>query len=199
MSGTTNTDAIDKKKEETDGKSGGLVSSMSNFLYSVFTLIILFVIYFVFSGLVLYGCKIGQANILPTDHNCYPYNDMKPNIENIPINIFSTFTDPPLSMKINFPYTKFNSSNTILDLFRNYKEEPKSNFLANYFISIIEALIQYNYSAFNFILNSMNGLPEIVIILFGPILFSILSSLLFLSDHIYLIYLWNKYWIVYVN
>ena len=37
MSGSTNTDAIDKKKEETDGKSGGLVSSMSNFLYSVFS------------------------------------------------------------------------------------------------------------------------------------------------------------------
>jgi hypothetical protein len=190
MSDSTNTTAIDEKKEETNGNSGGLATNIGKFLYTVFSLIILIIIYFVFSGLVLYGCKVGQANILPTNDKCFPYNDLKPNIDNIPINIFNTFTDPPLSMKINFPYTKFNSSNMILDLFRNYKEEPKSNFLANYFISIIESMLQFNYSAFNFILNTMNGLPEIIVVLFGPILFSIIATFIFLIDHLYVIYLW---------
>ena len=190
MSDSTNTTAIDEKKDETSGNSGSLVSNISKFLLSVFYLIILLIIYFTLSGLVLYGCKIGQANILPTNNNCYPFNDLKPNIDNIPINIFNTFTDPPLSMKINFPYTKFNSSNIILDLFRNYKDEPKSNFLANYFISIIEAMLQFNYSSFNFVLNKMNSLPEIIVILFGPILFSIIATFIFLFDHLYLIYLW---------
>jgi hypothetical protein len=188
MSDSTNT--IDEKKEENNGNSGGLASNIGKFLKSVFSLIILIIIYFAFSGLVLYGCKVGQANILPTDDKCYPYNDLKPNIDNIPINIFNTFTDPPLSMKINFPYTKFNSSNMILDLFRNYKEEPKSNFLANYFISIIENLLQFNYSSFNFVLNKMNSLPEIIVVLFGPILISIIAVFIFLFDHLYLIYLW---------
>ena len=190
MSDSTSTSTIDEKKEETTNTSNGLTSNIGNFLKSVFSIIIIIVIYFFLGGLVLYGCKVGQANILPTDENCYPYTDLKPDIENIPINIFTTFTDPQMSMKINFPYNKFNSSNMILDMFRNYKEEPKSNFLANYFISIIESLIKFNYSSLNFILNMMNGLPEVVIVLIGPILISIASSLIFLFDNIYLIYLW---------
>jgi hypothetical protein len=188
MSDTTNT--IDEKKEESTNTSGGLTKNIGNFLKSVFSVIILIVIYFMLGGLVLYGCKIGQSNILPTEANCYPYTNTKLNIDNIPINIFTTFTDPQLSMKINFPYNKANSSNMILDMFRNYKEEPNSNFLANYFISIIESLLQFNYSSFNFILNTLNNLPEVVIVLLGPILFSIAMSFIFLFDHLYLIYLW---------
>ena len=190
MSDSNSTSTIDEKKEETTSTSNGLTTNIGNFLKSVFSIIIIIVIYFFLGGLVLYGCKIGQANILPTNEKCYPYTDLKPDIENIPINIFTTFTDPQTSMKINFPYNKFNSSNMILDLFRNYKNEPKSNFLANYFISIIESLLQFNYSSLNFILNMMNGLPEVVIVLIGPILISIASSFIFLFDNLYLIYLW---------
>ena len=102
MSDSTNT--IDGKKDELNSKTGGLASNIGKFLYSVFSLIILFVIYFVLSGLVLYGCKIGQSNILPTNKDCFPYNETKPNIEDIPINIFTTFSDPPLSMKINLRF-----------------------------------------------------------------------------------------------
>jgi len=186
----TDTSAIDEKKDETTTTSGDLFTNTKKFLLSVLSLIILFVIYFMMGGLVLYGCKVGQANILPTDENCYPYTKTKPTIDNIPINIFTTFTDPQLSMKINFPYTKFNSANMILDLFRNYKEDPKSNFLANYFISIIESMLKFNYSSMNFILNTMNGFPEVLVVLLGPILFSIVASIIFLFDHFYLIYLW---------
>jgi len=190
MSDSTTTSTIDEKKEETTSTSNGLTTNIGNFLKSVFSAILIIVIYFFLGGLVLYGCKIGQSNILPTDENCYPYTNLKPDIENIPINIFTTFTDPQTSMKINFPYNKFNSSNVILDLFRNYKDEPKSNFLANYFISIIESLLQFNFSSLGFILNMMNGLPEAVIVLIGPILISIVTSLIFLCDNFYLIYLW---------
>ena len=187
MSDSTTTSTIDEKKEETTSTSNGLTTNIGNFLKSVFSAILIIVIYFFLGGLVLYGCKIGQSNILPTDENCYPYTNLKPEIENIPINIFTTFTDPQTSMKINFPYNKFNSSNVILDLFRNYKDEPKSNFLANYFISIIESLLQFNFSSLGFILNMMNGLPEAVIVLIGPILISIVTSLIFLCDNFYLI------------
>ena len=196
MSDSNSTSTIDEKKNENTSSSNGLTTNIGKFLKSVFSIIIIIVIYFFLGGLVLYGCKIGQANILPTNENCYPYTKLKPDIENIPINIFTTFTQPKMSMKINFPYNKFNSSNIILDMFRNYKEEPKSNFLANYFISIIESLIKFNYSSFNFILNIMNGLPEVVIVLIGPILISIATSLIFLFDNFYLIYLWfaNMVW-----
>jgi hypothetical protein len=196
----SNTNAIDAKKKETKGDPGDFSSNILKFLTSVLSLIVLVIIYFSLSGLVLYGCKLGQANILPTNIHCYPYTNEKPSFPNndngIPINIFTTFTDPPLSMKINFPYNKYNSSNTVLDLLRGYKEEPKSHFILNYFISILDSLFCFNYSSFNFILNSLNKLPEVLLILFGPILFAVAALFLFLFDHLYLIYLWfaNMTW-----
>jgi hypothetical protein len=36
----------------------------------------------------------------------------------------------------------------------------------------------------------MNGLPEIVILLFGPFIGSFISAFIFLYDHFYVIYLW---------
>jgi hypothetical protein len=196
----SDTNAIDEKKRSTKNNPNDLSTNILNFLISVLSLIVLVIIYFSLSGLVLYGCKLGQSNILPTKLRCYPYTSEQPRFPNgengIPINIFTTFTDPQLSMKINFPYNKTNSTNSLLDILRIYKEEPKSNFLANYFISILESLFCFNYSSFNFILNSLNKLPEILIILFGPILFLFASLFVFLADHFYLIYLWfaNMKW-----
>ena len=151
---------------------------------------IIIIVYYSSSGLLLYACKLGQSNILPTDAHCFPYTDNKLDIQPIQTNIFTTFNDPPLSMKMKFPYNEENAANKLLDMFREYKNEAKSNFLANYFISIMESVVQFNYSAFNTILNMLNGLPEILIILFGPIIVGILSTIIFLLDHIYLIYLW---------
>jgi hypothetical protein len=127
---------------------------------------------------------------LPTDVHCSPYTDSKPNIQPIKTNIFTTGGDSPLSMKLSFPYNEYNSKNYILDMFREYKNEPKSNFLANYFISMIETIIQFNYAAFNKILDMLNGLPETILVVFGPIIVAFISTLLFIADHIYLLYLW---------
>jgi hypothetical protein len=93
-------------------------------------------------------------------------------------------------MKLNFPYDDYNSKNYILDMFREYKKDPRSNFLANYLISIIETIIHFNYSAINKILDMLNGLPEIILVIFGPIIVSFISALIFIVDHFYLIYLW---------
>jgi hypothetical protein len=102
---------------------------------------------------------------------------------------------------MNFPYDEHNSSNKLLTMFREYKNEPKSNFLANYFISIVESLVQFNYSAYNSILNMINGLPETVIMLFGPIIFGIITAIVLLCDNLYLIYLWfsNMGWFFKTN
>jgi len=93
-------------------------------------------------------------------------------------------------MKLSFPYNEYNSKNYIIDMFREYKNEPKSNFLANYLISMIEIVMQFNYSAFNKILDMLNGLPEIILVVFGPIIMAFVSTLIFIADHLYLIYLW---------
>jgi hypothetical protein len=202
MSDTSDTAAIDEKKEETtSSNSGSYYSNIGGFLYTVIVLFIVITIYYSSSGLLLYACKLGQSNILPTDIHCFPYTDSKPDIQPIQTNIFTTFTDPPLSMKMKFPYDEHNAANKLLDMFREYKNEPRSNFLANYFISIMESVVQFNYSSFNTILNMLNGVPEILIILFGPIIVGILSTIIFLLDHIYLIYLWfaNMGWFFKTN
>ena len=191
MSGSTSdTSAIDEKKEESKTIKNDYVTNMKHFVSSVIMIFIIFIIYFSYSSLILYGCKLAQSNILPTQSNCYPYTEEKPNIKPIDTNIFTTFFEPQMSMKMNFPYDEFNSSNKLLDMLREYRNESKSHFLANYFISIIESLVLFNYSAFNSILNALNGIPEILMILFGPIIFGFASAIVLLCDNIYLIYLW---------
>lgn len=197
MSDANDTSAIDSKNEKTNSSSSGeLATNTTKFIKNIIMLIIAIVIYFSCSGFILFGCKLAQSNILPTDDKCYPCNNIKPNIQPIQTNIFTTFTDPQMSLKMSFPYNLYNSSNKVLDLFRNYKEEHDSNFMANYFISIVESLIIDNYTAINYISNMMNSLPEIVIIIFGPIIVSIISTIIFLYDHLYVIYLWfaNMSW-----
>jgi len=191
MTDSNDTSAIDNKNKEANSTQPGLASNIFKFLQSVILLIVIFVVYFSFGGLILYGCKLGQSNILPTDKKCYPYDDVKPDIQPVKINVFTTmFEEPQQSMKMTFPYDVYNSSNKIIDMFRKYKQEPKSNFMANYFISIMEDMIKFNYSSLNFILNLLNGWPEMLVILFGPIILPFFTSLIFLFDHIYLIYLW---------
>lgn len=191
------TSTIDVKKEE--NKSSGdedILKKLPNFLGTVLALTLLIFGYFSISGMILYICKVAQANIMPTDAGCFPYTDNKSNVKQINTNIFTTFTDPPLSMKLSFPFNESNQKNKLLDILRNYKNNAGSNFLANYFINIIETLIQFNFGTINFVMNGLNGLPEILIVLFGPILLGITMAFLMIIDNLYLIYLWfaNMSW-----
>ena len=202
MSDTNDTSTIDEKKQESNSSNkDSYYSKIGNFAITSIILFIILIIYYSSSGLLLYACKLGQSNILPTEVHCYPYTETKIDIQPIETNIFTTSTDPPMSMKMKFPYDKYNATNKILDMFREYKSEPRSNFLANYFISIMESVIHFNYTSFNTILNMLNDIPEFLIVVFGPILFGILSTFILLLDHIYLIYLWfaNMGWFFKTN
>lgn len=173
MSDTTNdTSFIDQLKEEnsSSSNSANLTTNILSFIRSLIHLILVVLLYFSGSSLILYMCKLAQSNILPTEQECFPYTDNKPNIKPIKTNIFTTFTDPEMSMKLEFPYDDYNSKNSILDSFREYKNKPASYFLANYIISIIENLINFNYSSINTIMNTLNGLPEFVIMILGPLI-----------------------------
>lgn len=194
MSEPSDTSAIDEKKEEsTSSNKGDFFSSIGGFITLVVIIFVSIIVYYTGSGLILYACKLAQSNILPTDADCSPYTDLPPDIESIETNIFTTEGDGPLSMKsmkLKFPYDKYNSKNYILDMFRKYKNEPSSNFLANYLISIIEEILRFNYSTFNTILNMLNGLPEIILVIFGPVIVAFISTIILIADHLYLLYLW---------
>ena len=186
---SNDTSTIDEKKIESKGGSTKNNPSYGKFLSSLL-IIVFVVIYFGISSYVLYACKIAQSNILPTDEKCMPYESREPNIQPIQINIFETmFKDPALSQKISFSYSK-NNKNTILDILRDYKQKPDSHFLVNYFISIMESLFTFNFSALNTFLNLLNQTPEFLIIIFGPIIMMFYTSILLLIEFFYVIYLW---------
>lgn len=187
----SDTSAIDEKRNETSGTSNSdYLIDIRNFIISIIATLIVIILYFSLGGLIIFACKLAQSNILPTDTRCYPYTDSKPEIKPIQTNVFTTFQEPQVSMKMSFPYNDYNASNAILDMFREYKGEGNSNFLANYLIEIMESLFGFSYGATNKILNMLNGLPEIIIVLFGPFIVGIMSLFLLLAQNIYAIYLW---------
>lgn len=186
MSSTENDETTPNKNK----KPVSLVSNLTHFLISLLVIIVVIVLYFISGGLILYACKIAQSNVLPTDAKCYPYTDAPPTVQPIETNLFTTFSDPPMSMKLSIPYDNDNSKNIVIDILRNYKYEPYSSSTANYFISLFEGLFSFNYSSMNFMFNIMNYLPESLILFIGPILTPILCTLVFLIDHVYVLYLW---------
>ena len=189
---TTDTSAIDDKKQENEGTSSDGTPNVGKFVSTTFIVIIFIFIYFGISIFVLYGCKIAQSNILPTNADCYPFSDNKPIVTPIPTNIFKNGDQ---SMKLSFPYEE-NSKFKILDIMRNYKNSYDSHFLINYIISIIEPIISFDYKYIDMILNTMNSIPEIIIILFGPTILGLLSALLFFCNCFYGLILWfsNMSW-----
>jgi hypothetical protein len=201
MSDSSYTSAINNKKEKKNTSNKGNSPNISGFISSVILIFIAIIVYYSGSGLLLYVCKLAQSNILPTDKNCSPYTETKPDIQPIQTNIFATNDDEPLSMKIKFPYDSYNSKNYILDMIREYKNDSNSNFLGNYIISMVETIIQFNYSVFNNILNLLNGLPEIIVVIFGPMIVPFILTTLYIVDHFYLIYLWfaNMSWFFKTN
>jgi hypothetical protein len=191
MSDTSDTSAIDEKRNETSGpQSTDYLIDIKNFIVSVIATLIVIILYFSLGGLIIFSCKLAQSNILPTDSRCYPYTDSKPDIKPIQTNIFTTFQEPQVSMKMSFPYNDYNASNSVLDMFREYKGVGNSNFLANYIIEIMESLFSFSYGSINKILNMINGLPEIILVLFGPFIIGFLSLFVLIAQNIYAIYLW---------
>jgi len=178
---TTTTDNTETEKQP----------NIYNFIIYIISIIIVIIIYVSCGGFILYGCKLAQSNILPTYINNFPYTDKKLSIKPILTNIFTTTKDNKSeSVKLEFPYNTYNSKNLVLDMFREYKYEPNSNNIVNYFISLIESLMCFNYSALNLVLQKFNLLPESLIILLGPIVIPFILFFIFFFDNFYLIYLW---------
>jgi hypothetical protein len=162
MDDSVDTSTIDEKKSQDSSSNSKetYTSKVIGFVFSFVAIFIVILLYFTSSSLILFVCKLAQANILPTEPTCAPYTSTQPIIKPSPIqtNIFTTFTEPEMSMKLEIPYDEYNSKNKIIDMFREYKEKSSSNFLANYFISITETLIQFDYSMINTIMNFFNSL-----------------------------------------
>ena len=101
MSTTEDTSTIDEKKTEDTDVTPDFKGFITNYISSiVFTIGIAI---FLIGGLGLYTTKVAQSNILPTEHNCYPYENDKPTIDPIDCNIFETLFKSSLLKTFGFP------------------------------------------------------------------------------------------------
>ena len=183
---------INKKKNEKEGKSETDEFTWENtkkYLTSVVYLIIMVLGYFGLSGFILYGCKVAQANLMPTSANCAPYESTDPTFDSneTTCNIFETIFEDPKSEKIYFSYSD-NKKYNFLDWLRNVKIGSES--IITYLIySILETIFVFDFNCLNIFLNFLNGLPEWLVILFGPIVFLFWAAIVVGLSSIYYILL----------
>jgi len=187
-----NITTMSKKDDNNDITS--IMNNAGQFMITIVVLTLVVCFHFSVGGFILFACKVAQSNILPTDIQCKPYSENPIDLKPVTSNIF--IAKPPnsqeyLSQKLKFPYEGVNSQNVIIDTLRNLKESPDSFFLTNYFYTILENLLCFNYYAFNIFFSSLNSfLGESMILVLGPLLFPIIFSLLLICNNLYLIYLW---------
>jgi hypothetical protein len=185
---------MSKKDDNSSTDITSILNNAGTFLITLLVLTLTVCLHFSFGGFILFACKVAQANVLPTDVRCSPFTDNPIDIKPVTSNIF--LAKPPhsqeyLSQKIRFPYDGINSQNTIIDTLRTLKESPDSFFLTNYFYTILENLLCFNYYAYNLFFGSLNSfLGETMILILGPLLFPLVLSLLLICNNLYLVYLW---------
>lgn len=195
---TSDTSTIDEKKAENEGTSSNQTPNYGKFFSNLVSTIIFIILYFIAGIFVLYSCKIAQSNILPTESDCFPFSNTKPIVESIQTNIFKTFDKldkSDKSIKLSFPYEE-NSEFALLKMIREYKNTYDSNNIINYFISIVETLVAFDYKLISTYFNTLNGVPEILLVLFGPLILGIIWFVLFFCNSIYGFFLWfyNMSW-----
>lgn len=193
----SDTETIDNKQTSSSSFSSSDMN-IKGFFTSLICILLLLLFYFSASSAMLFMCKIAQSNILPSDMNCAPYTDSVSTIETKKINIFEV---KDKSSKIEFPY-ELNSKNKLLDMFREYKAKPSSHFLANYFISIAEHILQFNYGSISSVMDSVNSMfSEGGIIGVGPIMLLLLYIVGMITNNVYFIYVWfaSMHWFFKTN
>lgn len=189
MSDSTNdTSALDEKKNARSPDDINLENwgkSVSSFLTSLIAVILVIFLYFANSGLVLFLCKLAQSNILPTD-DCPPYSI--PTIRPTPIHT-NLFTQDDVSLKFTFDYNDGeNNTNKLLDTLRDQIYSPKANFYFNYFWSVWSQVLRANYSAINATMNSLNQLPESLVMALGPLLLLVIAQVAPLLNFLYCLF-----------
>ena len=194
---STNLDSGNTDSTEENKSKETVENTIAFFNTIMYQLLNLFVVLLVGTA-ILYGCKVSQSNILPTDFHCFPYHSTETSVKEIPINMNITYLKgEKYSQKIYFPY-EYNKNNSLLDFLRRIKESPKATSVAAFLVDVVMSFIQFNYSLTNGFYSILNTyLPESIILLFSP--FFLLPCFLFFVflDFFYFMYAWfsNMSWL----
>ena len=170
MSDSNNTSTIDEKKGENNGSSkkniniGGLLSAF------VSGLVIIYIHYKVGSWLV-YASVLSASCELPTDIDLPPYEGSAINsLKSKPVHIFDG------KAIIQFPNDPDNLKYYFIDSLRNKKKkytgtETWTSHMFDFWITFYESIFSLNYLVIQLILKFINklGIPQIIILLLGPL------------------------------
>jgi len=164
-----NSSKLDQAQKKPATKKEEYFTSMKNYVVDTLISGLKILIWFIIALIIIYTCKVVQANVLPTDVNCYPYTKEVHNPTPIQTNIFTNlpFSNPRKSMKMSFE-PENTSINDLIKSYIDYEENPESTPLGNYFNSLQKSLLSKNYSYYNFVLSALNTLPEFLLVIIGP-------------------------------
>jgi hypothetical protein len=148
------------------------INQIKQFVLSIISFIVLFFIVFLTGTTLLYSCKVGQANVLPTDKDCFPFTNADADVQKIPINIHNVHLpdNKTGSEKMFFDYQK-NKGDSFLSILREINQNPDQSSFVLYFTSILQNVVLFNYQLLNFVLNSLNSnISETAIVFLTPFL-----------------------------
>jgi hypothetical protein len=187
---TSDTEAIDDKKDTTPTTN----PLSGTFMATMFSKLLLLGIIVVTGTCMVYTCRVAQSNILPTDLNCYPYTNMMPIIEDIPINIDVVKTSEGIfSTQIKFPFSE-NMESLKFGLFGYLKNMIESKDAGNfqlYAATTIQQLLATNLAIINWIFNLYNSyFTESMIIFIVPFLLIFINFFTGIVNSFYLMFLW---------
>lgn len=174
----SDTSAIDEKISGLDDELPS--SKLTRFIQKLNFLVKL-TLYCFISGAVLFACKVGQSNLLPSDINCAPFtsNNVTYKVKSKPVqegdielDIFKVggFLNPTHSEKITFN-AKHNIDFFILE------QTIKSD---SYVALVIRDILVFNFTYLGMFFGMLNQIPEALIIILGPLITAFFLFVVFL-------------------
>jgi hypothetical protein len=195
----SDTSAIDDKTGSSDTETN---SDKFKKFGQYISAILLPLIYCVFSGFVLFSCKVGQSDMLPKE-NCFPFTsnsgDFVPSDKGkVTLDIFTSggILTPTLSEKFQLNYED-NKDYQLFDKLLDYKKDNNSSVLGNYAADVMIDNLMFHMTCLGLYFSLLNQIPEIAIVVAGPVItFFVLFVVMVLLGVFNSLYAWvsNMKW-----
>lgn len=188
---------IEKKKKQMLSSSETTTSNNPmGYATTLFRQLFTFGIMIVIGTTMVYSAKVAQANILPTDINCFPYTNLTPQIEKVDIDINIVKTkDGVFSTKLEFDQAKNTKiiEEGFLGFLKRMTENKDSSHFYLYVSSLFQSVISNNMFINTVYYNVLNStFSESVILFLFPYLVIFWFIFTFIVNFFYIIYSWFK-------
>jgi len=198
----SDTSAIDDKTGSSDPETNS--DKFKKFGQYIST-ILLPLVYCVFSGFVLFSCKVGQSDMLPKE-NCFPFTSNtgqfvpSDNGSNgkVTLDIFTSggILTPTMSEKFHLDYNQ-NKDYQLFEKLLDYKKDANSSVVGNYVADVMIDNLLFHMTWLGLYFSLLNQIPEIAIVIAGPVVtFFVLFVVMVLLGVFNSLYAWvsNMKW-----